>query len=1122
MSILVIKMLGSNSTWRLITMLNHAKTTLSLLALVMILTVQAAMAQSLISGDISGTVTDPSGAGIPGASATATNRDTGVTQTTSTNQQGFYHFAFLRPGPYKVEVKANGFQTTDRIAQVEVGQVAGVDMQLPLASSSTTVEVTETTGAVQADNADLTTNINTAQLSLLPNSGNDMTYVALVAPGTVISTSGGYGNFSSYGLPATANLFTLNGQNDNDVYLNTANSGASNLMLGANELSEATVVNNGYSGQYGQLAGAQVNYLTKSGTNAFHGNAEWFWNGRALNANDWFNNANGVDRPFANANQWAASGGGPVIKNKTFFFVDYEGLRNILPTTTLAKIPSQQFEQTTLANLTATGQTAAVPFYQKMFSFYNSAPGAAGARTVPGGGCGNGFTALGAGVPCALQFQAIAGNFTKEYLWAARVDHHLSDRDQFFIRLWRDNGTQPTYTDPIAPIFNVFSPQPQMQGQVSETHTFSPTAINQLIFATFYYSVFFSPSDESAVLAAFPTTVRFSPALFSNMGGTGYNYPQGRKVTQYQFLDDFSKTYTNHTLKIGVNYRRYDINDFSFTPLSNGRITESNLLDFYNGGGTANSLQQRFPSATQQPLNIYQLGAYAQDEWRVARSLKVIASLRLDHDSNPVCGHDCFSRFVTPFTALSHDVNQPYNAAILSNQQQAFSGTDAVVWQPRLGFAWTPTKSGNTVLRGGFGFFESTLSGNIADTIARNLPGLRSFTVRNGKITPGVPGGLFAVASAANQSLLNAFSSGGTLASIKASNPLFATPSFTSTDATLKTPAYQEWNLEVQQALPSKLVLSLNYVGNHGIHELIQNGNLNAYGFGSLPATAPDPRFAIVNQYTSGGISNYNGLTTSLRRRFANGFQFQFNYTWSHALDECSNGCVEPYSYLTVTNQSLNFPENPYNIRQSLYGNADYDVRHYVSMNYVWQDALRHMFHWGPNVVFSGWTLSGTLFHRSGLPFSVVDTSVSGGIPNYEPAPFNAIFAQQIATGPTSCGKSSIDTPCFASNMFADPANFATQTRNQFRGPGYFNTDLAVLKEFKIPRSETMKLSIGAQFYNLFNHPNFDQPVGDFGQVGAGFGQIQQTVTPPTSVYGSFVGSAVSGRIIQTKVVFVF
>jgi hypothetical protein len=136
----------------------------------------------------------------------------------------------------------------------------------------------------------------------------------------------------------------------------------------------------------------------------------------------------------------------------------------------------------------------------------------------------------------------------------------LSDRDQFFIRLWRDNGTQPTYTDPITPIFNVFSAQPQMQGQISETHTFSPTAINQLIFSAFYYSAFFGSSNEGAALAAFPTVVRFSPQLFSNMGGTNYNFPQGRKVTQYQFLDDFSKTFSHHTLKVGANYRRYIIN----------------------------------------------------------------------------------------------------------------------------------------------------------------------------------------------------------------------------------------------------------------------------------------------------------------------------------------------------------------------------------------------------------------------------------------------------------------------------------------------------------------------------------------------------------------------------------
>jgi hypothetical protein len=818
--------------------------------------------------------------------------------------------------------------------------------------------------------------------------------------------------------------------------------------------------------------------------------------------------------------------GGPIIKNKTFFFFDYEGLKNVLPTSAQAKIPSPQFEQAAIQNLTATGQPAAVNFYQKMFSLYNAAQGAGSAIPVPGGGCGS-YTGLGAGVPCALQFQATNGNRTSEYLWAARVTHRFGEKDEAYLRLWRDNGTQPTYTDPIAPIFNTFSPQPQMQGQFGETHTFGSTAVNQFIFSGFYYSARFGPPSESAVLATLPTVVRFAGSLFSPMGGEGYAFPQGRNVQQFQLVDDFSKTYTKHTLKFGVNYRHYDLNDLSFQEYTQGRITVGNLADFIAGGGTSSStyLQQRFPSATENLFKIWQMGFYAQDEYRPTRNVKVTFSLRADHDSNPVCKADCFARLTGPFTSLNYNVNQPYNAVILNNQQNAYQNTDTLVWQPRLGLTWSPTKSGNTVIRAGIGIFEQSLAGTTADAIARgNAPELNSFLVRNGKITPGVSGNLFSVAGAANQSLLSAFTSGGTLSSITQSNPYFTAPGYVTTDNTFKTPRYYEWNLEVQQALPQQMVLSVNYVGNHGIYEVVANNGVNAYcdlancgGWPGLPTAAPDPRFATVTQYQSAGISSYNGLVVSLRRRFANGFLLAFNYTYSHALDDVSNGGLE--SYALGTNVSILNPENPSNIRQFNYGNADYDVRHYISANYVWEDVVRHFSKKGPNVLLTGWNVSGTLYHRTGLPFTVIDSNISLAGFNYGAA---YPFAQQVGPGPTSCGKGAVDTPCFADSMFTDPSAFPAQTRNQFRGPGYFNTDLAILKNFSLPKHETWKLAIGAQFYNLFNHPNLDQPINDVGAGPGVFGTIVSTVTPPTSVYGAFVGSAVSGRLVQFRTQFTF
>src|SRR5258708_664884 len=314
-----------------------------------------AAAQSLVSGAITGVVSDPSGAVIPNATVALKNNGTGQTQNATTNQSGVYRFSLLTPGQYTVTVNASGFQNAERTVTVSVGQATSMNMQLAVGSSSQTVEVTAEGGVVQTDNGNISTTFTPEQVELVPNPGNDLSYIVQTAPGAVMNTQAGYGNSSTFGLPATSNLFTVNGMNENDPFLNLNNSGATNLLLGQNNVQEATVVNNGYSGQYGGLAGANVNYVTKSGTNNFHGNVNYFWNGRAMNANSWFNKQNELasvvpagpnpnKQPFVNANQWSASGGGPIVKDKTFFFVDYERLRVLLPTSTPVNIPSPAFQ----------------------------------------------------------------------------------------------------------------------------------------------------------------------------------------------------------------------------------------------------------------------------------------------------------------------------------------------------------------------------------------------------------------------------------------------------------------------------------------------------------------------------------------------------------------------------------------------------------------------------------------------------------------------------------------------------------------------------------------------------------------------------------------------------------
>jgi hypothetical protein len=1087
--------------------------------------------QTITSGDIAGTITDPSGAVLAKVAITLKNLQTSATQVTTTNDRGSYRFSFLQPGDYGVTAELPGFQPTERKTSVAVGQANHVDIQLAIARERTEVTVSEAAGGVQTENANLATTFNSEQVGQMPNPGNDISYIGQAAPGAVMNTQAGYGNFSTFGLPATSNLFTLNGQNDMEPYLSLNNSGATNLTLGSNEIDQATVVNNGYSGQYGGLAGSQVNYVTKSGSNAFHGNAIWWWNGRTMNANNFFNNASGAPRPFDNANQWATSVGGPIWKDHTFFFVDYEGLRVVLPTSQLARIPSPQFQQATLANLNATGQSASVPFYQNMFSLYNSAAGAASATAVPGGGCGA-FNGLG-GAPCALEFRSTAGNFTHEYVWATRVDQVLGQNDRLFARFQRDNGVQASYTDAINLAFNAFSDQPEFQSQISETHSFGATSVNQLILSGQYYRAKFGPPSIDAQRSVFPTTVRFTGQLFSNLGGEDYLWPQGRNATQYQLVDDFSHIVGNHTFKAGVNFHRSDISDYIFGRYTSGRVTERNLTDFFNGGGSGNSLVMNFPTQPAQPIALYSLGVYGQDEWRVRPSLKLTLALRLDHNSNPVCQTNCFAALTAPFTALNHDPTVPYNQVIQNGLHQALPGLEPLIWEPRIGLTWSPGGSSKTVIRTGFGVFGNTFPANIVDNFARNTPQLNSFTVSNLPLAPGMPNSLFATAAAANQSLLQAFNSGGTLASISAANRYFVTPGFTTVDrGTVKQARFYEWNFEVQRQLPGAMVASFNYVGNHGIYIPTLNDGVNAYcdpgtcpgGFLGLPTAAPDQRFGTVTQIMSTGVSRYNGLTASLSRRMSHGLLFQLNYTFSHALDSVSNGGVDPFSESnTYTSYSLLNPQDPNRIRAYNYGNADYDVRHYFSASYVWDNPLRHLTRRGPNALLSDWTISGTVFTRSGLPFTVLDGAATsalnalnyGGVVGLG----GGVFADVAGSGATTCGPSGVNTSCFSASQFgsaqASPTHFGAQSRNQFRGPMYFNTDLSVSKLFRIPRWETARLGFGAQFFNLFNHPNFDVPISDI--TDPLFGTITNTVSPPTSIVGSFLGGDASPRMIQVK-----
>jgi outer membrane receptor protein involved in Fe transport len=1086
----------------------------------------ALRAQSQTTGDITGVVTDQTGSVVPGADVTLKDNERGTTQRTQTGATGAFQFPLLTPGNYTVTVSASGFASVEEKTAVNLGQVSTVNVKLEVSKIRQVVAVTEAATKLQTDNPNVTDTVSEKQITELPNPGNDLSYIAQTAAGSMMNTLGGYGNFSSYGLPATSNLFTLDGMDDNDPFLNLNNTGATNLLLGQNEIAEASIVSSSYTGEYGTLAGANINYVTKGGTNQFHGNANYEWNGSSMNANDWFNNQSGVARPFSNANQWGGSFGGPIKKDKAFFFVDTEGLAVALPTSTLAYIPTPAFEKAVISNLNVTGLSASVPYYNQIFNLYNTAPGASGAQNaLSDGGCSNyANPAFGATNPCALEFRSVNGKKTHEWLLAGRVDYNFANgKDRMFGRFQMDHGVQATYTDPINPVFDAVSTQPEYQGQLSETHTFGASAVNELILFGQWYSALFQPKSLSAALAAFPTTLALGDESLTTVGGLDYYLPYGRNVTQYGFSDDFSKTHGKHTLKFGVKFRRNDVSDHGYGPFVSGYSAANTLNDFANGGATGDYLVQNFPSSLDQPMATWALGAYAQDAWKVKPNFTLNLALRIEHNSNPVCQRDCFSRLIAQWDNLPHNPDVPYNQVLLVNQHQALAGLQSIVWEPRIGFAWQPLGvSRNTVIRGGFGIFGDVFPAIVVNNFSSNPPLLNAFTIADNNLAPTESSNLFSVAATSNQSFLNGFAAGQTLAQIQAVDPAFAPPSLTASDAQTKVPTYEKWSLEVEQGFGQHTKLTLSYVGNHGYHEAVQNAAVNAFatGFVGLPAAAPDLRFGPVNWITSAGNSSYNGLTISMREQLST-FQVQFNYTYSHSIDTISNAGLLQFSstLFAATNNSPINPPNPYNI-QANRGDSDYDVRQYFNLNYIWQVPFNKLTRdRRPNALLRGWQLSGTIFTRTGLPYTVWDGSETSALIGTNYGPNNQLYANFLGSAVASCNGPY--HPCLTTTEFSSPTTgFGNLGRNTFRGPGYFGTDMGLLKYTNIPHWENGKLALGLQFYNLFNHPNFDNPVANLSAPN--FGQVVRAIGPPTTILGSVLGGDASPRMIQLTARIVF
>ena len=342
----------------------------------------------------------------------------------------------------------------------------------------------------------------------------------------------------------------------------------------------------------------------------------------------------------------------------------------------------------------------------------------------------------------------------------------------------------------------------------------------------------------------------------------------------------------------------------------------------------------------------------------------------------------------------------------------------------------------------------------------------------------------------------------------------FAPPNLYSVPSTFKTPEYEEWSVEIEQRIAQKNVFVITYSGNHGYDELTQSNFANAVfpgnQFGNL--TVPDGRFGTVAQYENNGYSNYDGLTVSFRRTMSYGFQGQVGYTWSHALDTISNGGAGlPFSFCSGC--GLSTLPNP-NIALD-YGNADYDIRQNLVADFLWDTPWRPHNKWIGNIL-GNWTMSGKFYARTGTPFSVIDGALGYDVSGTNLEGFNSttLLANALTSAlPGTCGRSAVNTACMTASEFTaygTEAAFGNLGRNAFTGPGYFDIDFTLFKNFNV--TERTRFQVGASAYNVLNHPNFQNPVADISSPG--FGTIQSTAIPPTSAYGAFQGSAVSGRVL--------
>lgn len=1103
-----------------------------------------AMGQQM--GSIAGTVTDATGAVVQGADVTARNVGTNTAREVHSNANGAYSIVELPAGAYEVTVKKEGFKAFHIAAiQLTVAQALTLDAKLETGTVSEEIQVNGNEAPqVDLETAQISNLVDQQKMENLPLITRDPYSLVLLSPGTS-ETDDGNGGFSVNGSRDRNNNFLLDGVDNNDTSVPGGSDGV--LSINPNSAQEFRVITNNFNAEYGRNTGSIINVIIKSGTNTFHGDGYWYgrYNGFG-GARDWFNTpSQGPMNPYVR-NQFGYSIGGPIVKDKTFFFFNQEFHRFRTTLTNAAIVPTPDFKtgvftfNTTDANGNPLSELVdlrpgssqnlfSLPFDPTMQNVMSAFPN----PTISNG---DGFSGT-------LFYPSSSRE--DSYTTIFKLDHHFSDRESFSAHYGYDHFADPNpFHDDILP-GNIGAASEKSIGeglQASLTSTFSPTVVNSLTFGWNHIYAEFGCSGLNVLntlspIDQFGNGWDYLMDPFTSVGCTSLvSNGQFRETGTVSYGDDISWVHGSHIFKFGFDFRNVgESGPNSFDSrrqviLQNalvggpallnvtrdtiqledaaaalyGFVIEDLNAEFFNKAGTRIATDNKF-------FRQHEYDGYAQDEWRIRPNFTLNIGLRYQFNGVPFEKNANFSNLLTDpssFPVVFTVVGPGTGHQIYHND---FSNIE-----PRFGFSWDPWSDGKTAVRGGIGIFHDRVFGNLFGNARGNPPFEQDYQ------------------TFPEETINNFFGSDAFPITVPNTTPSVNVPdgsliSPDIIDPNFRNSASDNWNLGVQRQIGMNTTVDLAYVGSKGTHIYREvDGNPpdpnlvsqlvtfcsdpnNAFGctpadvsktnlfdggdFGVLPFNAVAHN-ALFQPFfiRSIGNSNYNAMQLKVTRQMTSGLEFQGSYTWSHAIDDSGDP-------ITPALGNRGFPRNSRNLAQER-GNSDNDVRHVGVISYIWQMPIgRGRSYLNSGVMgklLEGIQFSGITSIHSGHPFDVFSTTDSErtGLSN------RADLVGDPFAGGANPNASAGKVYFSNINAFAQPAfgRPGTIGRNQFYGPGYVDFDLAFAKNMKFTERVSGVLQI--QCYNLFNHPNFTNPGADSGALGNQlgsplFGVITSTVGNP-------------------------